>query len=120
MRADGPKVSLVFLATAALAVATISRAAGSKPNGEAIFREKCAMCHGMDGKGYAAIKTPDFTDQKWQAAHPEKERLDALENGVKETAMLSFKGKLSDDEMHAVLGYIRSLGSKKGKKVEKK
>ena len=118
MSSKGLKVIFAFLALAALAA--LSFGAGAKPNGEAIFHEKCAMCHGMDGKGYAAIHTPNFTDPKWQAAHPEKERLEALENGVKGTAMLSFKGKLSPAEMHAVLDYIRSLGAKPAKSSAKK
>ncbi|HUX11111.1 MAG TPA: cytochrome c [Terriglobia bacterium] len=94
---------------------SLSFAAGKKPDGANIFTEKCSMCHGMDGKGYAAIKTPNFTDPKWQAAHPEKERINALENGVPGTAMISFKGKLNQQEMDAVLKYIRSLGAAKKK-----
>ncbi len=106
-------MAVMFLAAGALAFnATLSFAA-NKVNGADIFREKCSMCHGIDGKGYAAIKTPDFTDPKWQAAHPDKELKDAIEDGVKGTAMVSFKGKLSQQEMAAVLKYIRSLGAKK-------
>jgi cytochrome c oxidase cbb3-type subunit 3 len=87
--------------------------AAKTPNGADTFREKCTMCHGIDGKGYPAIKTPDFTDAKWQAAHPDKELMNAIADGVKGTAMVSFKDKLSQQEMTAVLKYIRSLGAKK-------
>lgn len=73
------------------------------------------MCHGENGEGYAAIKTPNFTDPKWQAAHSEKELMGAIENGVKGTAMMSFKGKLTHEQMEAVLKYIRSLGAKTSK-----
>ena len=141
MRVRSLKISLLSLATMLTAVAISGMAAvqmnmnhrgmmgrgpmrhhaaasdppATKPNGANIFQQKCAMCHGVDGKGFAAIQTPNFTDPKWQAAHPEKERLDALENGVKGTAMVSFKGKLNEAEMHAVLDYIHSLGSKGSK-----
>jgi len=94
---------------------SLSFAADKKPNGAGIFREKCSMCHGIDGTGYAAIKTPDFTDPKWQAAHPDKELMNAIENGVPGTAMISFKGKLDQQEIDAVLKYIRSLGAGKKK-----
>lgn len=73
------------------------------------------MCHGINGKGYAAIKTPNFTDPKWQAEHTNKELQDAIRYGVPGTAMISFEGKLNKKQMEAVFKYIRSLGSKKKK-----
>jgi mono/diheme cytochrome c family protein len=109
-------LALTFLVWGLIAfVASQSFAAKEKIDGGGIFREKCSMCHGIDGKGYAAIKTPDFTDPKWQAAHTDKELMNAIENGVKGTAMVAFKGKLSQQETTAVLRYIRSLGAKKSK-----
>lgn len=106
------------LAATALVAGSIAYAvtlsfAASTPSGADIFSQKCSMCHGVDGKGYPALKTPNFTDAKWQAAHPDKELMDAIENGVKGTAMVSFKDKLSHQEMVAVLKYIRSLGATK-------
>ena len=108
-------MTVMLLAAGSLAFTTSLSAAAKKVNGAEVFTQKCSMCHGMNGKGYAAIKTPDFTDAKWQAAHPEKERKDAIENGVKGTAMVSFKDKLSPQEVAAVLNYIRSLGAGKKK-----
>jgi mono/diheme cytochrome c family protein len=108
-------MAVMVLAAGALAFTATLSFAAKKADGADIFREKCSMCHGIDGKGYAAIKTPDFTDPKWQAAHPDKELKDAIENGVKGTAMVSFKGTLSPQQMTAVLTYIRSLGAKKKK-----
>lgn len=106
-------MAVMFLVAGALASITAPSFAARKDNGADIFREKCSMCHGVDGKGYAAIKTPNFTDPKWQAAHPDNELKDAIENGVEGTAMVSFKDKLSQQEIAAVLKYIRSLGAKK-------
>ena len=109
-------LTFTLLAAGAIALAASpSFAADKKINGAYIFTEKCSMCHGANGKGYAAIKTPDFTDPKWQAAHPDSELLNAIKNGVKGTAMVSFEGKLTRQEMAAVLKYIRSLGAPKKK-----
>ncbi|MEJ2009363.1 MAG: c-type cytochrome [Acidobacteriota bacterium] len=94
---------------------SVSIAAAKKPEGASIYAQKCSMCHGMEGKGYPAIKTPDFTDPKWQAAHTDKELQDAIANGVPGTAMVSFKGKLNKQQMEAVFKYIRSLGTKEKK-----
>ena len=107
-------IALTFIAVGSIAYTVpVSFAASKKPESTDIFREKCSMCHGIEGKGYAAIKTPDFTDPKWQAAHTDKEMLAAIENGMQGTAMVSFKGKLSEQQMKDVLKYIRSLGAKK-------
>lgn len=106
-------LAATVLVFGSIAYAVTLSFAASTPNGGDIFREKCSMCHGIDGTGYSAIKTPNFTDAKWQAAHSDKELMNAIENGVKGTAMVSFKDKLSQQEMKAVLKYIRSLGAAK-------
>ncbi|HUZ45898.1 MAG TPA: c-type cytochrome [Terriglobia bacterium] len=102
----------LVLGGAILSALPVSYAAGKKSEGASTFMEKCSMCHGLDGKGYEAIHTPNFTDPKWQAAHSDKELMSAIENGVKGTAMVSFQGKLSHEQMVDVLNYIRSLGGK--------
>ena len=106
---------LLLVIGAALVMGAISQQAAENPDGAEIFRAQCSMCHGVEGKGYSAIKTPDFTDSKWQAAHGDKELLDAIENGVPDTAMVAFKGKLSHEQIEAMLKYIRSLSGKKNK-----
>ncbi len=83
------------------------------PDGKAIFQQKCSMCHGTEGKGYAAIKTPDLTDPKVQAAVTDAQIMDIIKNGKKGTAMVGWDGKLSADEMKAVAAYIRTLAPKK-------
>ncbi len=90
-------------------------AAVPAPDGGAIFKTNCMMCHGADGKGFPGLKTPDFTDPKWQAATKDKEIKDAIKNGKKGTAMVAFGGKLSEEEISAVMAYIRSLNSSKKK-----
>lgn len=90
--------------------------AGPAPDeGGDLYKQKCSMCHGADGKGYPALKTPDFTDHKVQAALTDKEILDTIKNGKKDTAMPPFAGKLSDAQINALLNYIRSLDSSKKK-----
>ena len=79
------------------------------------FKEKCVMCHGSDGKGLAALKTPDFTDAKWQASQKDKDLTDAIKNGKKGTMMQPFAGKLQDDEIQALVHYIRAFDSSKKK-----
>lgn len=83
--------------------------------GAAVFKQKCSMCHGADGKGFAAIKTPDFTDPKWQASVKDKEIAEVIKNGRKGTPMPAFGGKLKEEDIQALVRYIRSFDSSKRK-----
>ena len=101
------------LASFAIVIAISSFQAAEKPDGAEIFRAKCAMCHGVDGKGFSALKTPDFTDPKWQASVKDSEILDVIKNGKKDTAMQGFSDKLSEKEILAVLAQVRTFAPKK-------
>jgi len=81
-------------------------------DGETVFKNNCVMCHGADGKGFAALKTPDFTSPKWQASVTDKQIHEVIKNGKKGTAMAAFGDKLSDDQVTAITAYIRSLKKK--------
>ena len=47
-----------------------------------LFSRRCASCHGTDGRGMAATRTPNFTDSAWQAGKTDKELVDAITNGT--------------------------------------
>ena len=95
-----------------LLIFSLALQAGPAPDGGDLFKQKCSMCHGADGKGYAALKTPDFTDPKVQASLTDKEIAEVIKNGKKGTAMPAFADKLSDEQIHSLVTYIRSLGKK--------
>jgi len=82
-------------------------------DGPGLFKANCSMCHGTDGKGFQALKTPDFTDPKWQASVTDKQITEVIKNGKKDTAMPAFEGKLKNEEILALVAYVRSFGSKK-------
>jgi cbb3-type cytochrome c oxidase subunit III len=86
--------------------------AGPAPDGGDLFKQKCAMCHGADGKGYPSLKTPDFTDPKVQASLTDQEIAQVIKNGKKDTAMPAFANSLSNDQIQSLVVYIRSLGKK--------
>ena len=73
--------------------------------GEAMFKAKCAGCHGADGKGKEAMKTTDM------AAADVQKMSDADLSGV----ISNGKGKmpayktLTPDQVKDLVGYIRSL-----------
>jgi cytochrome c oxidase cbb3-type subunit 3 len=92
--------------------AGVSSLATPAAEGAAIFKKNCMMCHGADGKGFSALKTPDFTDPKWQSSTKDKEMREVIKNGKKGTMMQAFGGQLKDEQISAVIAYIRSLKKK--------
>lgn len=105
-------IVLFSLIVMGLALGSFALGTPDEPDGAAIFKSKCSMCHGQDGKGYAAIKTPDFTDPKWQAGITDEQIFDTIKNGKKNTMMVAFGNQLKDDEIHALVKQIRSFGKK--------
>jgi mono/diheme cytochrome c family protein len=54
----------------------------------------------------------DLTDPKKQASFTDAKATEAIKNGVKQngkTTMKAFAGKLTDDEVKALVAYVRSL-----------
>ena len=84
--------------------------------GAKVFADNCAACHGADGKGVAAMKTPDFTNPAVQAALTEAFVIKTIREGKPGTAMPAWDGKLSEAEITAVAVFVKSLGQ--GKKPE--
>ncbi|MGH9469977.1 MAG: c-type cytochrome [Terriglobia bacterium] len=107
-------IPVVALIAATLALGSASFAATSNGDSAQLFKSKCSMCHGMDGKGYPAIHTPNFTSATWQEKHSDAQIVNTITNGKKGTAMPAFGNKLSADQIQGLLHYIRSLGEKKG------
>jgi cytochrome c oxidase cbb3-type subunit 3 len=68
----------------------------------ATFKQRCTMCHGPDGKGIAAVHTPNFTDPQWQSSKTDKELIDVLTNGD-DRGMPAFGGPLSSAEINQMI-----------------
>jgi cytochrome c oxidase cbb3-type subunit 3 len=88
------------------------QAAVPATDGAVIFKKNCMMCHGADGKGFPVLKTPDFTNHKWQSSIKDPQMKEVIKNGKNGTAMAGFSGRLNDAEISAVIVYIRSLKKK--------
>jgi cytochrome c6 len=80
-------------------------------DGATLYRAKCAMCHGASGQGDTPmgktlkvknLSSPDVQKQT-------DEQLTSTINKGK-GKMPPFAGKLSEDQVKAVIGYVRTLG----------
>ncbi|MGH9405921.1 MAG: c-type cytochrome [Terriglobia bacterium] len=103
---------IVTLAISGLAVAATPDA---HQGGELFQSQHCVMCHGANGKGYAAIHTPDFTSAKWQARHSDQQIAHVISHGKPGTRMPAFGTKVTSSQIQDLVAYIRSLGSEKTK-----
>jgi cytochrome c6 len=78
-----------------------------------LFKAKCAACHGADGKGDTsmgkAMKLRDLGSDDVQK-QTDAELTDITANG--KGKMPAYKGKLTDDQIKQLVGYIRSLKKK--------
>jgi cytochrome c oxidase subunit 2 len=99
-----------LVAVAAVAGAAACSSSPSRPGdpvlakGQDVFTARCASCHGTDGsggvgaplKGVVASKYPDIAAQE-----------KVISEGRKGTAMPSFAGQLTPEEITAVARYTR-------------
>ncbi len=85
-------------------------------NAKSIFENKCASCHGQDGKGQTKLgqklEIRDLTDPKVQESMKDEEMFKAIKEGIKKddtTKMKAFGDKLTDEQIKALVAYVRSL-----------
>ncbi len=78
------------------------------------FKTLCAPCHGEKGKGdgpAAGAMTPpprDFTKASWQKKMSDEDIFKVIKEG--KGMMPAWKNALSDEEIRAMVKYIRAFG----------
>ncbi len=98
-------VVLLWLSTAAAVAAT--------PDGAALYKEHCAVCHGDRGdamtRARRGLNPPprDFTTPVARAELDRARMLASVSKGRPGTAMMAFEPRLSSEEIAAVVDYIR-------------
>ena len=81
--------------------------------GRDIFFKHCKACHGDkgDGKTFAAnvLKPPpkNFTSKNSKQELTEERMIQSVAEGRKGTAMMPWKSRLTQQEIHAVVLYVR-------------
>ena len=101
---------ITILALSILIVAPTAIAGGGGSDGAAIYKAKCAMCHGPDGAGQTTMgknmKLRDLRSADVQA------QTDAQLNkwiADGKGKMPAYKGKLTPADIDALVGFIRSI-----------
>ena len=97
------------LTCASAAAAQSARPTTNRPAQE-LYVQNCQMCHMPDGN--AAIKQMNFADGEWIHGTTIKQQVKVVTDGVPATAMMSFKDRLSDQEILALVKYVRNFDKK--------
>jgi len=97
----------------AAAVTLLIAPAAFAEDAAAIFKAKCAMCHGADGSGQTSIgkskKIRDLRSPEVQK-QTDKEIYEWISDGKGKKS--GFKNKLSEAEINSLVAYVRGLARK--------
>ena len=102
------RIGLIIAVALALPLAAIS--GGDAAKGKALFGSKCAMCHGADGEGKAAmakalkVEFKPLASKEVQAKKDAELKKDILEGNGKMKPV-----KLTDEEAASVIAFLRTL-----------
>jgi mono/diheme cytochrome c family protein len=106
------KTIIVLIVTLVIAAPLSLRAADAKTN----WTNTCAQCHGASGRGDTKmgkmLNAMDLTDPKKQASFTDAKAATSIKDGVKQngkTTMKAIGGKLTDEEIKALVAYVRTL-----------
>ncbi len=106
------KTSLLTIVGLLVVSAVSTFGADAKANWDA----NCSQCHGKSGnadtKMGKQLGAKDLTDAKVQAGFTDEKAATSIRDGVKENGkvtMKAFGGKLSDEEIKALVAYVRTL-----------
>ncbi|MGA2277072.1 MAG: cytochrome c [Terracidiphilus sp.] len=105
MMNSGIKAASMILLAASFAMPALAQTSG-----EAVYKAKCALCHGADGLANTpaakSMKMLSFKDPSMLKASDARFAL-TTRNG--EGKMPAYNGKLTDAQIKDVIAYIRTL-----------
>jgi cytochrome c6 len=97
----------------ALTFVMASQTAFAQSASEALYKQKCQVCHGPNGAGDTVMgKKLGAKDLK--SAEVQKQSDAEITNVIKngKDKMKGFEGKITNDEIKSLVGYVRELAKK--------
>ena len=101
------KIAMLIL-TVAVALFILIPSLSWAEDGAALYKAKCAMCHGADGAGKPAAKIPSLISDEAKAKS-DADITKTVQTNPKHAAVAK---ALSDDQLKAVVAAIRDLQKK--------
>ncbi len=80
--------------------------------GQRLFGQNCATCHGEDGKGNVELGAPNLTTQVWLYGPSKAAIIDRIQNGGG-GVMPAWAGRLDPTTIKALTIYVHTLGGGK-------
>jgi mono/diheme cytochrome c family protein len=104
----------LLLFTLVLFLVALVPALSVAQDGAAIFKSKCAMCHGPDGSGKTAMGEK-LNIRDLRSAEVQKQTDAELSQIVTKgkNKMPPYDGKLTKEQIDQLVAYVRDLGKKK-------
>ncbi len=99
----------IQLALAALICAITTSAQSVPDQGQALFTEHCAVCHGATAEGGSA---PDLTNPRWHALTTDEQLDGIIRDGVPNRAMPPFAATLDATARAALIVHLRELSKR--------
>jgi len=112
------KTNITSLKTTLLVAGLLVAFAGASMSAEVKenWEKHCQKCHGADGKGQTKMGrqsgVKDYTDPKVQAELKDENAVKIIKEGIVEKdkkKMDPYKDKLTDEEIKALIAYIRAF-----------
>jgi mono/diheme cytochrome c family protein len=101
------KSKSILVVVSLIAAARVASAADASE----LWAKNCASCHAKDGSGNTVMGkksgVENYQDAAVQAKFTDAQATEIIKNGKEK--MKSFKDKLTDDEIKALVAYIRAF-----------
>lgn len=101
-------------ATASPTVAAVAIEPTGSGDGKELYATNCMICHKENGTGGRVtikgknLKPENLTEDKFKKATDDK-LIAYVVDGVPDEGMPSFKGKLDDEQIKAIIAHVRTL-----------
>jgi mono/diheme cytochrome c family protein len=102
------KIAMLVLTIAVALFILIPSLSWAAEDGAALYKAKCAMCHGPDGAGKPALKAPSLISDEAKKKTDE-ELTKVVETNAKHAALAK---ALTADQVKAIVGAVRDLQKK--------
>jgi mono/diheme cytochrome c family protein len=98
----------MLIVTVAVALFILIPTLSWAEDGAALYKAKCAMCHGPDGAGKPAAKIPSLVSAEAKAKS-DADLIKVVQTNPKHAALAK---ALNEDQLKAIVGAVRDLQKK--------